>query len=161
MKTVKDIQLTKEAGILFSIPPDATVLAAITLMSEKNVGALPVMDGETLVGILSERDYARKVILKGRLSNETLVREIMTDKVITVTLENTAKECIELMTEKQLRHLPVVENGKVTGIVSLGDVVKSIILEQTQKINTLQSIIDDIESDKNLRNLLHRKLDKI
>ncbi|MEI6205813.1 MAG: CBS domain-containing protein [Desulfuromonadales bacterium] len=160
MKTVKDIQLTKEGGI-FSIAPDATVLAAITLMSEKNVGALPVMDGEMLVGILSERDYARKVILKGRLSNETLVKDIMTDNVITVTLDNTTKECIDLMTEKQLRHLPVIENDRVTGIVSIGDVVKLIISEQTQKIDTLQSIIDEIQSDKNLKNLLLRELDKI
>jgi len=160
MKTVRDIQVTKQAGII-SISPDATVLAAITLMSDKNVGALPVMDGETLVGILSERDYARKVILMGRLSNETLVKEIMTDKVITVTMENTTTECINLMTEKQLRHLPVVENGTVTGIVSIGDVVKRIISEQDKMITSLQSIIDEMQSDKNLRNLLHRKLDKI
>jgi len=160
MKTVRDIQVTKETGII-SISPDATVFAAITLMSEKNVGALPVMDGDTLIGILSERDYARKVILKGRLSNETLVREIMTDKVITVTMENTTTECIEIMTEKQLRHLPIVENGKVTGIVSIGDVVKRIISEQDKKITSLQSIVDEMQSDKNLRNLLHRKLDKI
>jgi len=160
MKTVRDIQVTKEAGII-SISPDATVLAAITLMSEKNVGALPVMDGAKLVGILSERDYARKVILMGRVSNETLVKEIMTDKVITVTMENSTTECIDLMTEKQLRHLPVVENGKVTGIISIGDVVKRIISEQDEKIISLQSIIDEMHSDKNLRNLLHRKLDKI
>ncbi|MDD2898582.1 MAG: CBS domain-containing protein [Desulfuromonadaceae bacterium] len=159
MKTVKDIQLTKEGGI-FSIAPDATVLAAITLMSEKNVGALPVMEGGTLVGILSERDYARKVLLKGRSSSDTLVRDIMTDTVITVTLESTTKECIDLMTEKQLRHLPVVENGRVTGIVSIGDVVKLIIAEQDIKINTLQSIIDDINADRNLKNMLLRKLDK-
>lgn len=160
MKTVKDIQVTKEAGII-AISPDATVLAAITLMSEKNIGALPVMDGDTLVGILSERDYARKVILMGRVSNETLVKEIMTDKVITVTMESTTKECIDLMTEKQLRHLPVVENGRVTGVVSIGDVVKLIIAEQDKMIISLQSIVDEMQSDKNLRNLLHRKLDKI
>lgn len=161
MKTVKDVQQTKEEVGIISIAPHATVLAAITLMSEKNVGALPVMDGETLVGILSERDYARKVLLMGRSSSETLVRDIMTDKVITVTLNSTTKECIDLMTEKQLRHLPVVENGRVTGVVSIGDVVKLIISEQTIKINTLQSILNDVQSDKNLRNLLHRELDKI
>jgi CBS domain-containing protein len=161
MKTVKDVQQTKAEGGIISIAPDATVLAAITLMSEKNIGALPVMDGETLVGILSERDYARKVLLMGRSSNETLVRDIMTDKVITVNLNSTTKECIDLMTEKQLRHLPVVENGHVTGVVSIGDVVKLIISEQTTKINNLQSILDDVQSDKNLRNLLHRELDKI
>jgi CBS domain-containing protein len=160
MKTVKDIQQTKEASVI-SVAPDATVLAAITLMSEKNVGALPVMDGETLVGILSERDYARKVILKGRSSSETLVRDIMTDKVITVTMGNSAKECIDLMTEKQLRHLPVVENGRVTGVISIGDVVKSIISEQAHKIHSIQTILADVQSDKNLRNLLHRELDKI
>ncbi|MDD2735269.1 MAG: CBS domain-containing protein [Desulfuromonadaceae bacterium] len=161
MKTVKDVQQTKEEAGIISIAPHATVLAAITLMAEKNVGALPVMDGETLVGILSERDYARKVLLMGRSSSETLVRDIMTDKVITVTLNSTTKECIDLMTEKQLRHLPIVENGRVTGVVSIGDVVKLIISEQTIKINTLQSILNDVQSDKNLRNLLHRELDKI
>lgn len=161
MKTVKDVQQTKAEGGIISIAPDATVLAAITLMSEKNIGALPVMDGNSLVGILSERDYARKVLLMGRSSNETLVRDIMTDKVITVTLNSTTKECIDLMTEKQLRHLPVVENGQVTGVVSIGDVVKLIISEQTTKINNLQSILNDVQSDKNLRNLLHRELDKI
>jgi predicted transcriptional regulator len=161
MKTVRDIQQTKNEVSIISIAPDATVLAAITLMSEKNVGALPVMDGEKLVGILSERDYARKVLLMGRSSSETLVRDIMTDKVITVTLSSTAKECVDLMTEKQLRHLPVVEGGRVTGVISIGDVVKMIIAEQTLKINTLQSILDDVQSDKNLRNLLHRELDKI
>lgn len=161
MKTVRDIQQTKNEVGIISIAPDATVLAAITLMSEKNVGALPVMDGEKLVGILSERDYARKVLLMGRSSSETLVRDIMTDKVITVTLNSTAKECVDLMTEKQLRHLPVVEGGRVTGVISIGDVVKMIIVEQTIKINTLQSILDDVQSDKNLRNLLHRELDKI
>lgn len=161
MKTVKDVQQTKEEVNVFSIAPDATVLAAITFMSEKNVGALPVMDGDKLVGILSERDYARKVLLMGRSSSETLVRDIMTDKVITVTLNSSAKECIDLMTEKQVRHLPVVENGRVTGVVSIGDVVKLIIAEQTIKINSLQSILDDVQSDKNLRNLLHRELNKI
>ena len=85
----------------------------------------------------------------------------MTDKVITVTLKSTAKECIDLMTEKQVRHLPVVDNGRVTGVVSIGDVVKLIIAEQTIKINSLQSILDDVQSDKNLRNLLHRELNKI
>ena len=161
MKTVNDVQQTKEEVSVFSIAPDATVLEAITFMSEKNVGALPVMDGETLVGILSERDYARKVLLMGRSSSVTLVRDIMTDKVITVTLNSSAKECIDLMTEKQVRHLPVVENGRVTGVVSIGDVVKLIIAEQTIKINTLQSILDEVQSDKNLRNLLHRELNKI
>jgi len=161
MKTVKDIQQTKEEVKVFSIAPDATVLEAIKFMSEKNIGALPVMDGDTLLGILSERDYARKVLLMGRSSSNTLVRDIMTAKVITVTLESTAKECIDLMTEKQVRHLPIVDNGRVTGVISIGDVVTRIIKEQAIKINTLQSILDDVQSDKNLRNLLHRELNKI
>ena len=161
MKTVKEIQQTKEEVKVFSIAPDATVLEAIKFMSEKNIGALPVMDGDTLLGILSERDYARKVLLMGRSSSNTLVRDIMTAKVITVTLESTAKECIDLMTEKQVRHLPIVDNGRVTGVISIGDVVTRIIKEQAIKINTLQSILDDVQSDKNLRNLLHRELNKI
>lgn len=159
MKTVKSILLTKATGIL-SIPPDATVLTAITIMSEKNVGALPVLDGEKLVGILSERDYARKVILMSRSSDETLVKDIMTGNVITVTPDSTNEDCMSLMTEKHLRHLPVVENSRVIGMISIGDVVKAIISEQHHTINNLQSIIDDIHSDKNLRNLLLRELDR-
>jgi CBS domain-containing protein len=160
MKTVKTILQTKDTGIL-SIAPGATVLAAITLMSEKNIGALPVLDGEKLVGILSERDYARKVILKGRSSDDTLVRDIMTEHVLSVSLENTHEECMALMSAKHLRHLPVLENGQIIGVISIGDVVKAIISEQHNKISSLQSIIDEIHADKNLKNLLLRELDKI
>ena len=140
MKTVRDMLMGKEAGI-FSIAPGATVFAAIRLMSDKNVGALPVMDGDKLVGIISERDYARKVILEGRSSKEALAREIMTEKVLFIKPENTNEECMALMTEKHLRHLPVIENGKVIGMISIGDVVKAIISEQHFTISNLQDYI--------------------
>ena len=140
MKTVKEILQTKQTGLI-SITPDATVFAALSLMSEKNIGALPVMEGEKLLGILSERDYARKVILEGRSSKETLVKEIMTEIVLFVKLESSNEECMALMSEKYLRHLPVIESDRVIGIISIGDVVKAIISEQHFTINNLQQYI--------------------
>ena len=140
MKTVKEILSTKGRDII-SIGPDATVFAALTLMSEKNIGALPVVDGVKLVGIFSERDYARKVILLGRSSKETLVKEIMTEKVLCVKLESTNEECMALMSEKFLRHLPVIEGDQIIGMISIGDVVKAIITEQHYTINNLQQYI--------------------
>jgi CBS domain-containing protein len=159
MKTVKTILLTKNQNLL-SITPTATVLEAIRLMSEKNVGALPVMEGDKLVGIISERDYARKVILKGRSSDETLVKDIMTENVLTVAPENTNDECMNLMTKKCLRHLPVVSGDNVIGMISIADVVRAIISDQNRTINNLESVVEDLQSDKNLRNLLFRELDK-
>ena len=140
MKTVREILKTKDGGII-AISPEETVFAAIKLMSEKNVGALAVMEGDKLVGILSERDYARKVILAGRSSKDTRVREIMTGKVIVVTPATTTQECMGLMTEKYLRHLPVIENDRVVGMMSIGDVVKEIIAEQHFTIDNLQKYI--------------------
>jgi CBS domain-containing protein len=140
MKTVKEILSTKGADVI-SIGPDATVFAALTLMSEKNIGALPVVDGVKLVGIFSERDYARKVILLGRSSRETLVKEIMTEKVLCVKQESTNEECMALMSEKHLRHLPVIEGDQIVGMISIGDVVKAIITEQNYTINNLQQYI--------------------
>ena len=140
MKTVKEILQTKQTGLI-TIAPDATVFDALKLMAEKNIGALPVMDGEKLLGILSERDYARKVILEGKSSKETLVKEIMTEKVLFVKPETTNEECMALMSEKFLRHLPVFENDRVIGIISIGDVVKAIISEQHFTINNLQQYI--------------------
>ena len=140
MKTVREILKSKKDGII-SISPDATVFAAITLMSEKNVGALPVMEGQKLVGILSERDYARKVILEGKTSKETLVKEIMTQKVLCIPPTASNEECMALMTQKFLRHLPVIENDRVIGMISIGDVVKAIILEQHFTITNLQQYI--------------------
>ena len=140
MKTVKEILQTKQTGLI-TIAPDATVFDALKLMAEKNIGALPVMDGEKLLGILTERDYSRKVILEGKSSKETLVKEIMTEKVLIVKPETTNEECMALMSEKFLRHLPVIENDRVIGIISIGDVVKAIISEQHFTINNLQQYI--------------------
>ena len=126
MKTVKDI-LRVKGSTVFSTTPDATVYDALKLMAEKNVGALLVLEGEKIVGLVSERDYARKTILKGRFSKETAVKEIMTAKVITVGPQEEMEECMELVTDKHVRHLPVIENEKISGIVSIGDVVKGVI----------------------------------
>jgi CBS domain-containing protein len=140
MVRVKDILRTKGHRV-WSIAPDATVYEALALMAEKNVGAVLVMDANHLVGILSERDYARKVILHGRSSKDTLVREIMTERVMYVHPEQTSEECMALMTDKHVRHLPVMEGDEVIGIISIGDVVKSIISEQEFIIEQLERYI--------------------
>jgi CBS domain-containing protein len=126
MKTVKDILRAKGSKV-YSISPDATVYEALKRMAKKNVGAMLVFEGDDLVGLISERDYARKTILKGRLSKKTVVREIMTTDVITVHPDDDIEECMELFTEKHVRHLPVIKKDKVVGIVSIGDIVKGII----------------------------------
>jgi CBS domain-containing protein len=142
MKTVRQLLESKGHSIL-SIAPTKTVYDALVVMAENHVGALMVMDGETLVGIFSERDYARNVILKGKASKDTLVSEIMTqqDCLITVTPENTVNECLSLINNKRIRHLPVVENGKAVGILSIGDIVKETIAYQQFLINQLESYI--------------------
>jgi len=126
MKIVKDILRVKGSNV-YSTTPDTTVYEALKLMAEKNVGALLVLEEEKIVGLVSERDYARKTILKGRFSKETAVKEIMTAKVITVGPQEDLEECMELFTDKHVRHLPVIENEKISGIVSIGDVVKGVI----------------------------------
>jgi signal-transduction protein with cAMP-binding, CBS, and nucleotidyltransferase domain len=134
MNTVRNI-LEVKGGDLWSIMPGATVYDALRMMADKDIGALLVMDGDKLAGILSERDYARKVILHNKSSRETLVREIMTEKVFTVHPAQTVQECMELMTQKHIRHLPVVDDeGKVYGVISIGDVVKDIMYQQRKKI---------------------------
>ena len=140
MSTVKEILRDKLPGI-WSITPDATVYDALTLMADKNIGAVLVMDAGRLVGILSERDYARKVILHGKSSKDTLIREIMTGRVVCVHPEQTAEQCMALMTDKHVRHLPVLENDQVTGVISIGDVVKSIISEKEFLIEQLEHYI--------------------
>jgi CBS domain-containing protein len=142
MKTVRQLLESKGHSIL-SIAPTKTVYDALVVMAENHVGALMVMDGETLVGIFSERDYARNVILKGKASKDTLVSEIMTqqDCLITVTPENTVNECLSVINNKRIRHLPVLENGKVVGILSIGDIVKETIAYQQFLINQLESYI--------------------
>ena len=135
-------QMLEEKGHkLLSISPDATVFEALQRMADANVGALVVLDGEKLAGIFSERDYARKVILVGKSSKETWVREIMTDKVLCVSPERTVEQCMALMTEKRIRHLPVLDHKKVVGVISIGDVVKEMISEQQFIISQLESYI--------------------
>lgn len=140
MATARHLLDRKGRGI-FSIGPDEPVLEAIRLMAEHHVGALVVMKGEQLVGIVSERDYARKVILKGRSSADTPVAQIMSSPVITVTLNSSVQDCMQLMTTRHLRHLPVVDGGKVVGMVSIGDLVKAVMEEQKQTIEQLESYI--------------------
>lgn len=140
MKLVNQLLDSKGHDVL-SITPAASVLDAIKLMAEKGVGALIVMDGDALAGIVTERDYARKVILKGRSSQETPVSEIMTPDVISTSPEKTVNTCMNMMTDKRIRHLPVVEAGKVTGMVSIGDLVKAIIADQKEEIEQLEQYI--------------------
>jgi CBS domain-containing protein len=140
MKTVRHILQDKGHNI-WHITPDALVVDALKLMAEKEVGSLLVLDEGKLVGIVSERDYARKVILKGKSSLDTPVREIMTPKVISVRPENTIEECMALMTDKHIRHLPVVVDEKVVGVVSIGDVVKAELAEKDFLIKQLKNYI--------------------
>jgi CBS domain-containing protein len=140
MKTVKDLLKNKEHDI-WSISPNATVFEALQLIGEKEIGALIVKDGEEVVGVVSERDYARKVILKGKTSMTTLVKEVMSSPAVSVKPENTVEECMVLMTAKRIRHLPVFDKGKLVGIISIGDVVKSIISEQEKLIEQLSDYI--------------------
>ena len=140
MKTVAQLLVSKPHGVL-SITPDTDVYHALQLMAEKNVGALLVLDGDTLVGIFSERDYARKIILVGKSSKDTLVREIMSSHVLYVRPQQTIEDCMALMTDKRVRHLPVLDEQRVVGVISIGDVVKGIISEQEFMIEQLQNYI--------------------
>lgn len=140
MKTLRQLLQAKAHGIL-SIAPDASVYDALHLMAEKNVGALLVIDAGQLIGIFTERDYARKVILHGKSSHDIPVREIMTEKLVTVHSGQTVEECMSLMTDKRCRHLPVMEGNKLVGVVSIGDLVKEVIAEQEQTIKQLESYI--------------------
>jgi CBS domain-containing protein len=140
MKTVKQL-LESRTRSLSIVAPDARVFDALKLMAEKDIGALPVVENNKLVGIVSERDYARKVILHGKSSHDTPVREIMTGPVVCVRLQNTTEECMALMTDKRVRHLPVVESGELLGILSIGDLVKETISEQQLTIKQLESYI--------------------
>ena len=126
---------------MWTIEPDATVYRALELMAEKNIGALPVVQDGKLIGIFSERDYARKCILLGRFSKDTLVSELMSSPVVTVTPDMTVYQCMTVMTERRIRHLPVVKDGKLIGIVTIGDVGKAIISEQEVAIRSLEGYI--------------------
>ncbi len=140
MKSVAQLLALKSGGIV-AIAPEVTVLDAVKLLAEKNVGAVLVMDGTRLVGMFSERDYARKVVLQGKSSANTPVSEVMTRDVVFVTPTHTNEDCMALMTDKHIRHLPVVANDQVVGLLSIGDLVKDIISEQQFIINQLQSYI--------------------
>ena len=140
MKTVRQL-LQGKTGALCTIGPDARVIESLKLMAEKNIGALLVVENEKLVGIVSERDYARKVALHGKSSHDTPVREIMTARVVCVQPDNTVDECMALMTDKRIRHLPVIENEKLLGVLSIGDLVKETIAEQQFMIKQLESYI--------------------
>jgi CBS domain-containing protein len=138
--SVRQLILAK-GNRVHTISPEATVFEALERMAMFDIGALVVVEGERVVGIFSERDYARKVVLMGRVSRETKVREIMTDEVITVSPDTTVGECMAIMTGKRIRHLPVLEEGKLAGLVSIGDVVKAIMSEQEFMIAELESYI--------------------
>ena len=140
MKTVSQL-LQGKGGSVLSVTPETSVFEALKLMAEKNVGALLVMNGDALRGIMSERDYARKVILLGKSSHELAVRDIMSDKVVSVTPKQTVDDCMALMTGRRIRHLPVVDNGRVVGVLSIGDLVKAVIEMQQQTIRELESYI--------------------
>ena len=140
MLTVKHL-LERKGSQVHAVEPDSPVLDAIRLMADKHVGALLVMHGKELVGIVSERDYARKVILLGRSSADTPVRQIMTSSVTTVTPSHTVNDCMQTVTDQRIRHLPVVDNGLVVGVVSIGDLVKAVIESQQEQIQQLERYI--------------------
>ncbi|MGE5524676.1 MAG: CBS domain-containing protein [Rhodospirillaceae bacterium] len=140
MKTVRQLLQSKGSQV-HSISPDAKVIEALRLMAEKEVGALAVVDGGRLAGMISERDYARKVILLGKSSHDIPVREIMTSRVHTVELRHTVDECMAIMTDKRVRHLPVLDGDRLCGILSIGDLVKEVIAEQQQTIRELETYI--------------------
>ena len=140
MQQVKHLLAAKGTAV-FAVAPEAPVYEAIQQMAEKNVGALAVIRGSELVGIVSERDYARKVILKDRSSRDSPVADIMTASVVTVAPDASVDECMRLCTDGRLRHLPVLEGGRVVGMVSIGDLVKATISEQKETINQLESYI--------------------
>jgi CBS domain-containing protein len=143
MGTVNDILRTK-GNKIFTIPPDTVVYRALELMVENNVSSLLVLQDEKLVGIFTERDYARKVILKGKASRDTLISEIMTANVVTVAPDTSIDECMHMMTHKFIRHLPVLREDKILGLVSIGDVVKSIIEDQKFIIENMEHYITGI-----------------
>ena len=140
MRTVRQL-LEAKAPEVFAIGPDAPVIDAIRLMAEKRIGALLVMQAGKLAGIVSERDYARKIVLQGRSSRDTPVRDIMTADVVSIGLDDTTDRCMQLVTDQRIRHLPVLDGGSVLGVVSIGDLVKAVIEDQQLELDQLQRYI--------------------
>lgn len=140
MATVKNL-LKKKGNVVHSVSPSSSVFDALKVLEDKNLGALVVVEDETLIGIFTERDYARKVVLKGHSSKDTRIKDIMTGHPIFVTPQNTIDDCMQIMTDKHIRHLPVLENGKIEGVISIGDLVKFIIEEKNYIIENLQQYI--------------------
>jgi CBS domain-containing protein len=140
MRTVRQVLADKPADI-FAVAPDAPVVEAIRLMADKSIGAVLVLRGDMLAGILSERDYARKVVLQGRSSADTPASAIMTAQVVTIGPDTPVPACMQLMTERRIRHLPVVEDGQVVGVISIGDLVKAVIADQQLELEQLQRYI--------------------
>ncbi|MND98594.1 Inosine-5'-monophosphate dehydrogenase [compost metagenome] len=141
MKTVAQLLAQKPDKLVHTVSPETTVLDALRLMSKQNIGAVPVLHNNELVGIVSERDYARKIVLKGRSSFATSVCSIMTEAVIIILPVQTVRDCMALMTEHRLRHLPVMHNGQLVGLLSIGDLIKEIIAEQAALIHKLECYI--------------------
>ena len=141
MATVRDMLRSKGYDNVWSVAPDTTVYNALKLMAEKNIGAVLVMEADTVMGILSERDYARKIVLQGKTSIDTPTREIMTERVMCVHPKETAEQCMALMTEKKVRNLPVLEDDRLIGMISIGDVVKATIAQQEFIIEQLEDYI--------------------
>ena len=140
MRTVRQL-LDAKAPEVFAIGPDDPVIDAIRLMAEKRIGALPVMQAGKLAGIVSERDYARKIVLQGRSSRDTPVRDIMTVEVVSVGLDDSAERCMQLVTDRRIRHLPVLDGENLLGVVSIGDLVKAVIEDQQLELDQLQRYI--------------------
>ena len=142
MTRIEDFLKLNNNRQIWTISKDQSVRQALVIMSEKNIGAIIIVDNKDFpIGIFSERDYARKVILKGKSSKDTLLEEVMTKELITITRNHKIEQCIEIMTEKRIRHLPILENNKIVGIISIGDVLKIIIKDQKELINHLQKFI--------------------
>lgn len=141
MLNVRQLLAAKSSGAVWTVSPDQTVLQALELMAAKNIGAVPVIQGERLVGIFSERDYARKGIIQGRRAETTPVSEVMTPGVFTVTPTQTLDDCMQLMSDKKIRHLPVIENDRMTGLLSIGDLMNAVIREQQAQIENLTQYI--------------------
>lgn len=140
MRTIRDI-LQEKGFDIYAITPESSVFQALQLMAEKNVGALMVMTGDTVEGLISERDYARKIVLKGRFSKDVPVREIMSPEIVAIGPEEDVERCMTLMTHKRMRHLPVFENGRLIGLISIGDIVKAIIEHKEETIRQLEKYI--------------------